>query len=132
MAVEKLTPEERRVKYIEMLKVAKAAENQAIQIPGILMALAPAEDLSKLLEIQNDENDHDAIYTDLLFKAVTGNPEGAMNTIYHPTDTADCLMELDCAIAELEDGGPGSGNHGHEGRPGQHGGSKPTKKKKKS
>lgn len=77
---------EKKKRYIEILEIAKASENEAIKIPMIAMAYAPAEDLEKLAEILNDENDHDAIYTDLLFKAQTGNPEGAMNTTYYHTD----------------------------------------------
>lgn len=84
--ISQLSPNERHQKYIEILKIAKASENEAIKIPAVAMTLAPPEDVLKLLEILNDENDHDAIYTDLLFKAVTGNSKGADNTIYYPTD----------------------------------------------
>lgn len=81
-----ISDEEKHRRYVEILKIAKAAENQAIKIPMIAMAFAPEEDIAQLAEVQNDENDHDAIYTDLLFKAVTGNPDGADNTIYYATD----------------------------------------------
>lgn len=178
LLMNQISPEERHRKYIEILKIAKAAENEAIKIPMVAMGYAPPEDLAQLAEVLNDENDHDAIYTDLLFKAVTGNPNGAMNTIYYPTDEMDAGIEhedpwhkikhlskgithalalgnteeaakLNIALnecmdtmvrdeaAEVMDGGPGSGNFGHRGRPGKHGGSIPknrpvrNKRKKK-
>lgn len=174
----KMSQRQRRQWYIDILKVAKASENEAIKIPMIAMGFAPPEDLPQLAEILNDENDHDAIYTDLLFKAVTGNPEGAMNTIFYPTDEApnnllaeikkqheewkevkhlskaikkglemgDPVMaaEANIQLTELldklacnarlyatHDGGPGSGNFGHLGRPGKHGGSTVVKERKK-
>ena len=64
--------DERQAKYIEILKQAKASENEAIRLYMLAMAYAPPEDLPKIAEILNDENDHDVIDTDLLFKAVTG------------------------------------------------------------
>lgn len=120
MLKDNMSLEEKRRLYIETLKIAKASENEAIKIPMMAMCLAPPEDLAQLAEILNDENDHDAIYTDLLFKAVTGNPKGAENT------------ELYAVDAESQDGGEGSGNFGHLGRPGKHGGSRvPNSRKKK-
>lgn len=151
--------DDKRQKYIEGLKAAKASENDAIKVGYTLMAYAPPEDLAKLAEILNDENDHDAIYTDLLFKAVTGDPSGALNEFYYPTDTLDELKEGSsketiqqnikteieagkdpkqaAAIAyskagEGNDGNRNSGNYGHLGRPGKHGGSRvPQNKKEK-
>lgn len=83
---ETMNAEEKRRKYIEILELAKASENEAIKIPAIAMGYAPQEDIAQLLEILNDENDHDAIYTDLLFKAITGDKEGAKNTLYYQVD----------------------------------------------
>lgn len=61
-------------KYIEALERAKASENEAIRLYTLCLAYAPPEDIPKLAEIMNDENDHDVIITDLMFKAVTGQP----------------------------------------------------------
>jgi hypothetical protein len=68
--------EDRQEKYITILKHAKASENEAIRLYMLAMAYAPPEDIPKLAEILNDENDHDVIDTDLLFKAVTGADAG--------------------------------------------------------
>lgn len=76
--------EERKRLFIETLKIAKASENEAIKIAMLAMGYAPPEFLPQLAEILNDENDHDAIYTDMLFEAVTG--EFADNTKFYPTD----------------------------------------------
>lgn len=124
MIKDNFSPEEKRHLYIELLKIAKASENDAIKIPMAAMVVAPPEDLAQLAEILNDENDHDAIYTDLLFKALTGNPNGADNTTLYAVDEGQ--------TKETEDGGEGSGNFDHLGRPGKHGGSRvPQSKKKK-
>ena len=64
---------EKQSKYVEVLKLAKASENEAIRLYMLAMTYAPPEDLPKLAEILNDENDHDVIDTDLLFKAMTGS-----------------------------------------------------------
>lgn len=113
---------ERRNLFIETLKIAKASENEAIKIAMLAMAYAPAEFVPQLAEILNDENDHDVIYTDMLFKAVTG--EYADNAEFYPVDSLpsslNCLDEL---CTKLQDGGPGSGNHEHDGRRGEVGGS---------
>lgn len=113
---------ERRQLFIETLKVAKASENEAIKIAMLAMAYAPPEFVPQLAEILNDENDHDVIYTDMLFKAVTG--EYADNAALNPVDAMPTdLCQLDEMYARLQDGGAGSGNHEHEGRPGKVGGS---------
>ena len=54
-------------KYIKVLEMAKASENEAIRLYTLCLAYAPPEDVPKLAEIMNDENDHDVILTDLLF-----------------------------------------------------------------
>jgi len=52
--------------YLEVLRRAKRMENDAIAIGLQLIALAPIRDRDKLIEITNDENDHDKIYTEIL------------------------------------------------------------------
>ena len=64
--------DERQAKYLEALERAKASENEAIRLYSLCLGYAPPEDAPKLVEILNDENDHDVILTDLMFKAVTG------------------------------------------------------------
>jgi rubrerythrin len=64
---------DKQAKYAEILKLAKASESEAIRLYTTAMGYAPPEDLPKLAEILNDENDHDVITTDLLFKAMTGS-----------------------------------------------------------
>lgn len=81
--VNELTEEQRKEKYEEALKLAKSSENEAINYALACMLFAPAEDIARIAEILKDENDHDAIYTDLLFKSVTGDKAGAENTIYY-------------------------------------------------
>ena len=114
---------ERHRLFVETLKIAKASENEAIKIAMVAMAYAPPEFVPQLAEILNDENDHDVIYTDMLFKSVTGTY--ADNAMFNPVDAqpADlsCIDEMCNRLTS--DGGAGSGNHGHEGRPGQVGGS---------
>ena len=58
--------------YIKILEMAKASENDAIRLYTAAIGYAPPEDVPKLIEILADENDHDVIDTDLLFKAVAG------------------------------------------------------------
>jgi rubrerythrin len=74
---------DKNAKYIEILKLAKASENEAIRLYTLAMAYAPPEDLPKLAEILNDENDHDVIDTDLLFKAMTGHTAGQEELVPH-------------------------------------------------
>jgi len=62
---------EKQLKYLEILEMAKKSENEAIKQYTVAMAYSPPEDIPKLAEILNDENDHDIIITDLLLKAVT-------------------------------------------------------------
>lgn len=91
---------ERKRLFIETLKIAKASENEAIQIAMVAMAYAPAEFVPQLAEILNDENDHDVIYTDMLFKAVTGNY--ADNAKLYPVDSQPVDMQaLDRLYKEL-------------------------------
>ncbi len=52
--------------YLDVLKEANSKENDAIALGLELIALAPPEDISSLLEITNDENDHSRIYAAIL------------------------------------------------------------------
>lgn len=58
--------------YIELLKQALAGETETVRLYLACMAAAPEKDLAKLLEIQADETDHQAIIADLLLEAVAG------------------------------------------------------------
>lgn len=162
---------DRRMAYIESLKLAKASENTAIKTYNVAIGYCDNEkDRAKLNEILNDENEHDAITTDLLVKAISG--DDAMNTEYFATDSViSGVIEESCIIndirmsakelrthltnnniedakksidkinklmehwntndsdeeTEIEDGGPGSGNFNHGGRPGQVGGASSSK-----
>lgn len=59
-------------KYIELLKQSLAGETETVRLYLAVMALAPESAIPKLLEIQADETDHQAIITDLLLEAVAG------------------------------------------------------------
>lgn len=59
-------------KYIELLKQALAGETETVRLYLAVMALAPESAIPKLLEIQADETDHQAIIADLLLEAVAG------------------------------------------------------------
>lgn len=58
--------------YIELLKKSLAGETETVRLYLACMAVAPSEHISKLLEIQADETDHQAIIADLLLEAVAG------------------------------------------------------------
>lgn len=84
-----------RQKLIDLIQIAKASENQAISVPILLSSFIDyiyANDSNpfwtwakqELLEIAMDENDHDAIYTDILSMITTG--ETANNTFYYHAD----------------------------------------------
>lgn len=63
---------ENNVEYIRLLKKALAAETETVRLYLALMALAPAKHIEKLLELNTDETDHQAIVADLLLEAVAG------------------------------------------------------------
>lgn len=58
--------------YIELLKRSLAGENETVRLYLAVMALAPNSAIPKLLEIQADETDHQAIIADLLLEAAAG------------------------------------------------------------
>lgn len=58
--------------YIDLLKQALAGETETVRIYLACMAVAPPEHMQKLLEINADETDHQAIIADLLLEAVAG------------------------------------------------------------
>lgn len=58
--------------YIELLKKALAAETETVRLYIAMMALAPEQHIKKLLEINTDETDHQAIIADMLLEAVSG------------------------------------------------------------
>lgn len=58
--------------YIELLKRSLAGETETVRLYLACMAVAPQEHIPKLLEIQADETDHQAIIADLLLEAVAG------------------------------------------------------------
>jgi len=55
-----------KMNYIDVLKQALQAENDAIEIGLELIELAPSSDTKKLIEITNDENDHSQIYQSII------------------------------------------------------------------
>ena len=58
--------------YIELLKRSLAGETETVRLYLAVMAVAPENALAKLLEIQADETDHQAIIAYLLLEAVGG------------------------------------------------------------
>ena len=58
--------------YIELLKRSLAGETETVRLYLAVMAVAPESAIPRLLEIQADETDHDAIIADLLLEAVAG------------------------------------------------------------
>lgn len=67
---------EYKAEYIELLKKALAAETETVRLYTAMMAIAPASSLEKLLEVNADETDHQAIIADLLLEAVAGESAG--------------------------------------------------------
>nr|DAM72209.1 MAG TPA: bacterial stress response protein [Caudoviricetes sp.] len=59
-------------KYISLLKQALAAETETVRLYMAIMAIAPPQHLQKLLEVNTDETDHQAIIADLLLEAAAG------------------------------------------------------------
>lgn len=59
--------------YIELLKKALAAETETVRLYLALMAIAPPVHIPKILELNTDETDHQAIVADLLLEAL-GTP----------------------------------------------------------
>lgn len=62
--------------YIDLLKRSLAGETETVRLYLACMAVAPPEHIPKLLEIQTDETDHQAIIADLLLEAVAGQSAG--------------------------------------------------------
>lgn len=58
--------------YVELLKKALAAETETVRLYTAIIALAPQKHVTKLLEINADETDHQSILTDMLVEALTG------------------------------------------------------------
>lgn len=58
--------------YSALLKRSLAGETETVRLYLACMAVAPPEHLPKLLEIQADETDHQAVIADLLLEAVSG------------------------------------------------------------
>lgn len=58
--------------YVELLKKALAAETETVRLYTAILALAPQKHITKLLEINADETDHQSILTDMLVEALTG------------------------------------------------------------
>ena len=58
--------------YQALLEKALADEISTVRLYLAAMAKAPPGDIAKLLEIQADETDHQAIIADLLTKAMAG------------------------------------------------------------
>lgn len=58
--------------YVNLLKQSLAGETETVRIYLACMAVAPESAIPKLLEIQTDETDHQAIIADLLLEATAG------------------------------------------------------------
>ena len=58
--------------YIDLLKRSLAGETETVRLYLTCMVVAPPEHIPKLLEIQADETDHQAIIADLLLEAAAG------------------------------------------------------------
>lgn len=58
--------------YVELLKKALAAETETVRLYTAILALAPQKHVTKLLEINADETDHQSILTDMLVEALIG------------------------------------------------------------
>ena len=62
--------------YIELLKRSLAGETETVRLYLAVMAVAPQSAIPRLLEIQADETDHQAVIADLLLEAVAGESAG--------------------------------------------------------
>lgn len=58
--------------YIDLLKRSLSGETETVRLYLAVMALAPPEHIPRLLEIQADETDHQAVIADLLTEALAG------------------------------------------------------------
>ena len=58
--------------YIDLLKRALAGETETVRLYLAMMAVAPPQHVPKILEVNTDETDHQAIISDLLLEAVAG------------------------------------------------------------
>lgn len=58
--------------YIDLLKRSLAGETETVRLYLAVMAVAPQSAIPKLLEIQADETDHQAVIADLLLEAAAG------------------------------------------------------------
>ena len=58
--------------YIDLLKKALAAETETVRLYLAIMAIAPDGAIKRLLEVNTDETDHQAVLADLLLEAVAG------------------------------------------------------------
>ena len=67
---------EYKAEYIGLLKKALAPETETVLLYTAMMAIVPASSLEKLLEVNADETDHQAIIADLLLEAVAGESAG--------------------------------------------------------
>lgn len=67
---------ENNAEYIELLKRSLAGETETVRLYLAVMAVAPESAIPKLLEIQADETDHQAIIADLLLEAAAGQSAG--------------------------------------------------------
>lgn len=52
--------------YLDILNKARESENEAIAIGLKAITLAPSEDVQRLCEITQDENEHLSIYSEIL------------------------------------------------------------------
>ena len=62
--------------YIDLLKRSLAGETETVRLYLAVMAVAPQSAIPRLLEIQADETDYQAVIADLLLEAVAGESAG--------------------------------------------------------
>ena len=62
--------------YIQLLKQSLAGETETVRVYLACMGVAPKSAIPKLLEIQADETDHQAVIADLLLEATAGQSAG--------------------------------------------------------
>lgn len=67
---------DQNAEYIALLKRALAGETETVRLYLAVMAVAPQSAIPRLLEIQADETDHQAVIADLLLEAVAGESAG--------------------------------------------------------
>ena len=72
ICLEEVNDKDYNQEYIDLLKRSLAGETETVRLYLAVMAVAPNSAIPKLLEIQADETDHQAVIADLLTEALAG------------------------------------------------------------